>query len=267
MSYKQEPFTPDILGSIVVPAHEDNVRPGENRPKVSVLHTPEEPADDVEVTPYYFSHQIWRPDGQGGWYQVRASTHGYSDSDGDLFQMVPERYGAIANGVRNKPYPADTKPGWSLNLQSRSLEAEGYARTIYRTMPRGGSQWNTTVRWVFAGYQMHDIPLDRAHVIGHYEVADNRTDPGTLDINAIVEDAIKLLAKEQNPAVLAGEDTDMALLIKTHNDHKSYLWTGNTRRHMQTATEREMTARLLEINPEPTEVTEEFLNHIPEVSA
>ena len=196
MAYVQAPFTPDIPGSIVVPAHSDNVRPGDNHPKVSVVHTPEEPADDVEVTPYYFSRQIWVPDGHGGWVQRRASTHNYADNDGDLFQMVPERYGAIANGVRGRPYPADTNPSISLNLQSRSIEIEGYARFIYRTMPRGGPQWQTTVRWVFAGYQMHGIPLDRAHVIGHYEVADNRTDPGTLDINGIVEDASRLLEKE-----------------------------------------------------------------------
>ncbi len=196
MAYVQAPFTPDIPGSIVVPADESNVRPGDNHPEVSVLHTPEEPADDVEVTPYYFSRQIWVSDGQGGWVQRRASTHAYADSDGDLFAMVPERYGAIANGVTSgMPYPADTQPGWSLNLQSRSLEAEGYAATIGVTMPRGGPQWNTTVRWVVAGNQMHGIPLDRAHTIGHYEVASNRTDPGTLDIDAVVEDAVRLLEK------------------------------------------------------------------------
>lgn len=267
MPYVQAPFTPNIPGSIVVPAHEDNVRPGENYPKVSVLHTPEEPADNIEVTPYYFSRKIWRPDGQGGWYQVRASTHAYADSDGDLFQMVPERYGAIANGVRGKPYPADTKPGWSLNLQSRSIEIEGYAATINVTMPRGGPQWQTTVRWVLAGRQMYGIPIDRAHVIGHYEVADNRTDPGTLDINAIIEDASRLLNKEQDPNILAGEDTDMALLIKLQTDHKSYLWTGNTRRHMQSGAEREQTASLLEISATPTVVSEVLMAGIPEVSA
>ncbi len=205
MAYVQIPFTPDIPGSIVVPAHADNVRPGVNNPRINVFHTPEERADDIEVTPYYFSRRIY--DAQGN--QRRASTTNYADSDGDLFQMVPDKYGAIANGLRGMSQPAGTLSNVSLNLQSRSIEIEGFAHNIHLTCVRGGPQWNTVVRWTLAGNQMHGIPLDRAHNLGHKEIANNRSDPGGLDIDAIVEDAITLLAKQNEP-----EEEDMAQLIR-----------------------------------------------------
>ena len=189
--YTQVPFSPDIPRAIVVPAFPWNLIGANdgsfpaNRPKVNVYHTPEEPADDVEVTPFYFARDL-RP--------RRASTHYYADSDGDLYQMVPEKYGAIANGVTaGKPYPAGTDPNISLNLQSRSIEIEGYAATIHLTCRRWGRQWWTVVEWAVEGYYTDGIPLDRAHNIGHYEVASDRSDPGQLNINEVVEDAKMLV--------------------------------------------------------------------------
>lgn len=175
---------------IFTPAHPTNIltsRP--NVPKVSVLHTPEEDADDIEVTPTYF--QLPNRD---------ASTHAYADSDGDYYVLVPETQGAIANGVTRltRPYPADTDPSYSLNYQSRSIEIEGRAHSIHLTCQRGSAQWQTVVRWVLDGYIDWGIPLDRAHTIGHYEVASDRTDPGLLDIDAIVEDAVALLNQEND---------------------------------------------------------------------
>ena len=171
-------FPPAVPGAIVVPAHSTNVLRPINDPKVLVVHTPEEPSDDIEVTPYYFQTP-----------NLGASTHAYGDSDGDLYEMVPASHGAIANGVRNRPYPPGTDPAISLNYQSESIEFEGYAATIAQTMPRGGPQWKTGVRWIVHRCEANDIPIDRDHIIGHYQVADNRSDPGTLDIDQLVRDA------------------------------------------------------------------------------
>jgi hypothetical protein len=224
MAYKQEPFTPDIPGAIVVPAHVNNVRPGDNHPKVNVFHTPEEKADEIEVTPSYFARNLLLADPPR-----RASTHNYISGgrgtlgDGELYQMVPEKYGAIANGVIGKPYPADTDPNISLNLQSRSVELEGYAATIHLTMPRGCKQWNRAVLWTVAGYRLYGIPLDRAHNIGHREVANNRGDPGNLDIDAIVEDARTLLGEIE-------EEEKMVKLLRlgADDDHGGLKWTAFT---------------------------------------
>jgi len=188
----------DYDGPVVfVPAHPNNIRPGANNPKVLVLHTPEEKADATEVTPFYFSRNLLLADPPR-----RASTHYYASGgvatggDGDLYQMVREDEGAIANGVLNKPYPADTDGTTSLNLQSLSIEIEGYAANIHKSMPVGSRQWITVVRWVESRARKYNIPLDRKHVIGHYEVASNRTDPGTLDIDLIVKHAQALRNQE-----------------------------------------------------------------------
>lgn len=189
------PVSKDYTGAWWLPAHADNIRPGTNHPKVLVLHTPEEPVDQVEVTPRYFSRQIFITLPDGTVVQRRASTHYYASGgvgtqgDGDLYQMVREDQGAIANGVLGKPYPADTDPNISLNLQSLSIEIEGYAANIHLTCLPGTRQWATVVRWVESRSAKYNVLLDRAHVIGHQEVANNRTDPGGFDIQRVIDEA------------------------------------------------------------------------------
>lgn len=199
MAYTGSLFTPDIPGLLVIPAHPSNLmrdrNTGEikpiNGPRVIVLHTPEEPVDDVESTPAYFSQP-----------NRSASTHYYADSDGDLIQMVPEKYGAIANGVKGRPYPIGTMSTMNLNYQSVSIEIEGYAAGMHRTCPPGSRQWGTVRSWIISCGLRHNIPITRARVIGHYEVASDRTDPGTLKIDQLVQEAaqyaqILLAAPEQ----------------------------------------------------------------------
>jgi hypothetical protein len=204
-------FQADIPGAIVVPAAACNFKTnGTNRPKVLVLHTPEEPADGREGTPAYFSTCHYNARG----VLVPASTHYYTSGgqgtlgDGDLYQMVQEQHFAFANGVTRgtRPYPPDTDPALSLNWQSLSNEIEGYAATMRLTCPPGCKQWLTVVRWVEGSSHRYAIPLDRAHVIGHYQVADNRTDPGTLDIDGIVRDAQALRESRTAPAPPEEED-------------------------------------------------------------
>ena len=199
----------DYAGAIWVPAHPHNIRPGTNHPKVLVLHTPEEPADEIEVTPFYFARDLLLLDPPR-----RASTHYYMSgargagvgSDGDLYQMVREDGGAIANGVLNKPYPPDTNGSISLNLQSLSLEIEGYAATIHQTCHPATKQWQKTAEWIETRSRKYDIPLDRAHVIGHYQVASNRTDPGKLNIDALVQHALSLRATPKRDILLLEDD-------------------------------------------------------------
>ena len=53
------------------------------------------------------------------------------------------------------------------------------------------------VKWVLFEAKKYKIPIDRRHIIGHYEVANNRSDPGTLNIQHIVDDVLALKAKEE----------------------------------------------------------------------
>jgi N-acetyl-anhydromuramyl-L-alanine amidase AmpD len=135
-----------------------------------VLHTPEERADNIEVTPTWF--QQYHPN-------QRGSTHYYLDNDGDVYQCVPESHGAIANGFN--PGPADlTYPFWagpfSLNWQTVSVEIEGYAHNIGSTIT--DAQFNSLVRLIKHRAAHWKIPLTRDYIIGHYQVAYDRTDPG-----------------------------------------------------------------------------------------
>lgn len=171
-------FTADYPGSIVYPAHPNNYGGygRGNTPKAIVLHTPEEPADNNEITPQWFAQP-----------SAGASTHYYLDNDGDMFQMVSEDDCPWANGNRggvNRTWKGvkDAWPPWaeagvSLNCQTISIEIEGYAASIGQTL--NDTQFNVLVTWIKDVAERYSIPLDRDHIIGHFEVATDRTDPGS----------------------------------------------------------------------------------------
>lgn len=165
----------DYPGAIDYPAHPTNTLGPPNTPKGFCLHTPEEPADGYPGTPYWFAQ---RHPGQEG------STTYFVSFLGFVYQCVSESVAAIANGVLGKPYPAWANPAVSLNRQTLSVEIEGYAATIAQTITP--AQRTALVNLIRHRCHAHGIPMDRAHIIGHYEVANNRSDPGTLDIDAIV---------------------------------------------------------------------------------
>jgi N-acetyl-anhydromuramyl-L-alanine amidase AmpD len=172
-------FTSDYPGAIVVEANNygfvQDGQPVYNRPKSWCLHTPEEEADEYPATPYYFENT-----------NRMASTHYFVSWLGFVFQMVPEIHGAYANGVRNKAYPPWADPTVNLNLQTLSVEIEGYAATIHQTMKRGGPQWNALIELL--AHRCLEFNLNPVDMIGHYQIADNRTDPGSLNINKVITD-------------------------------------------------------------------------------
>ncbi len=172
-------FDPEYPGAEVIAAYPGNYGYAgrQTDPRAIVLHTPEEPADDWESTPRWFQNPA-----------AHASTHYYLDNDGDVIQMVPESEGAYAQGVKISqrrwkggagqlpPWAADT----NLNLWAISIEMEGMAATIHKTMPRHGVQWDALLSWILYVARKYDIPLDRDHIVGHDEVASHKRDPGPL---------------------------------------------------------------------------------------
>lgn len=170
-------FAADYPGAIVTPANIDNVYSPAghggvpNQPRAFVIHTPEERADNIEVTPTWF---------QGYHPAQRGSTHYYLDNDGDVYQCVPESWGAIANGFNPGNPQRLAYPAWagsfSLNWQTLSVEVEGYAHNIQDTL--NPTQFDALVRLVRHRCQAHGIPITRDRIIGHYELATDRTDPG-----------------------------------------------------------------------------------------
>jgi len=172
-------FAADFPGAIVVPAEADNVYSPTghggvpNRPRAFVLHTPEEPADDYPGTPKWF--QQYHP-------ERRGSTHYFVSWTGDVYQCVPESWGAIANGFNPGNPQRLSYPSWaggfSLNWQTLSVEIEGYAHNIHNTMIVGGPQWQALLRLIRHRCGAWGIPLDREHIPGHYQLSVDRTDPG-----------------------------------------------------------------------------------------
>lgn len=187
-------FMPDYPNAIVVEAHYLNWYGPNNpnsykdvngkvqscTPKGIFYHTPEESSDNYESTPFYFAKAFISPYG--------ASTHFYSDNDGDFYQMVPQVYGAVANGndPGKKPWWATT--GISLNLQTTNVEIEGYAATLKNTMT--SRQWSSLVDWSVYQCVKWGIPADRSHLMAHYEVSSQRNDPGPwlLDQSGFVQE-------------------------------------------------------------------------------
>ncbi|MCK9470012.1 MAG: N-acetylmuramoyl-L-alanine amidase [Porticoccaceae bacterium] len=160
------------------------------------LHTPEEPSDNYESTPKFFVQDPAVNGSVGG-------THYYFDNDGDIFQMARESQSPHAQGVSSsgaRPNVRLPRPTWwdakqiSYNTMLLSAEIEGYAATIQNTMLVGGVQWKSLVNWIAYKCKQYKIPVNRTYIVGHGELATDRSDPGAKfpwaelirDVDAIV---------------------------------------------------------------------------------
>lgn len=179
-------FIADFPGAIVVEAatYGYNGKPGLlNIPRGIGIHTPEEAPDDYPATPYYFHNLTNR----------QASTTFFVSYLGFVFQCVPVKSGAYGNALEGKPSPIWATSD-NLNLQSISIEVEGFASSIHITMPRGSAQWVSLVRLVAWCCKTYNIPT--SNIFGHYEVSIFRSDPGQMNLSALAEDVNFLLKGE-----------------------------------------------------------------------
>jgi hypothetical protein len=172
-----------------VPAHSDNYSHRRDVDWLAlVIHTPEEDADDFEGTPAWFQNPA-----------AGASTHFYVDSDGDVYQMVPLSEGSYGQGVRQfnrvwkgaqgqvAPWlPTTSGVLHNYNWHCLGIEVEGRAASI---PPRGHSnaQWTSLVTLCRYLCERYRISINRDHIVGHYEIANHKSDPGNLDLEALVD--------------------------------------------------------------------------------
>lgn len=166
--------------AIVFPAHPSNYRTTDGAgnprictPKGFVLHTPEEPADGYAYTPVFFADP--GRDASTTYFSAFKRPKGFRTG---IYQCVPESAMAIANGVKGKPYPKWADPNQSLNWQSNSCEIEGEADTIHETFIPGSEQFQDVTDLLRYHSKKYKYPPNREHIIGHYEVASDRRDPG-----------------------------------------------------------------------------------------
>ena len=174
---------PEGARVIWAPAHPSNYTPGPLwRGKFrrlyigQVIHTPEEDADDNEVTPRWFQDP-----------KANASTEVYTDNDGDLYQMVRQADFAWAQGISfgvggtardQLPRSFNRAKYGSPNTCYGSNEVEGHASTIDTTLIVGGRQWQTLVAWCELHCRRFGYPANRDRIIGHYQLSNRRSDPG-----------------------------------------------------------------------------------------
>lgn len=158
-------------------------------PRALVLHTPEEEADENEQTPLYFAT-----------IGVRRSTHYYADNDGDLYQMVSDKDAAWGQGThagnrtwkgRLAGYPTWNPGHLNNNLITLGLEIEGRAATIGSTITP--EQFETVAKWIAYKCWQYEIPCDYAHVVRHSDLAADKTDPGSLPVDALIRRARDLM--------------------------------------------------------------------------
>lgn len=173
------------MNIIQAPAHPNNYGGyGRfNTPRALVFHTPEEKPDDIESTPAWFQNPA-----------AGASTHAYADNDGDLYIILDDIQAAWACGTfsdyidgagifhaSNRHWRGQYK-GWAPwntehitnNCLTLSIEIEGRAADL--DMPE--AQYQTVLAWAYEKIVRWNIPIDLDHLIGHGDLATDRSDPG-----------------------------------------------------------------------------------------
>lgn len=152
------------------------------KPRAMVLHTPEEKADGHPGTPAWFATYHPDPRQRGSTYyfvsyQLDERRPGFTK----VYRCVDERDAAIANGLNGKPLPAWADETTSLNWQTDNMEIEGEAATIHLTFGVGAvgmAQFRSVVDVCMFSARWWSYPLDRDHLLGHYQLSTDRTDPG-----------------------------------------------------------------------------------------
>ena len=122
---------------------------------------------------------------------------------------MPERHGAYANVVVNKPYPTWAEPNLlspadNLNLQCISISFEGHAATIHRTMVRGGPQWIAGVNLV--AHRSKVLRISPDNWARHADVSIARSDPGSLDLVQFTLDVKAKMQPQQEDDMLTDDD-------------------------------------------------------------
>ena len=185
-------------------------------PRAFCWHTPEETADDNEVTPRWFQNPA-----------ARASTHFYADNDGDLYWMVALDVPPYANGVtssirtwkgQERAWAPWNKEHYNYNWITASCEVEGFGKSMHLSLTK--AQWETCIKLGWWVGNRYGFPADRIHHFEHREVATNKRDPGTFPTNLLVEEIAAYRAARTVPGHSAGGTWSPELQRHLDEHHK-----------------------------------------------
>ncbi len=139
------------MNIIQKPSPNFKVGRGEYKPEIIVLHIM---AGSLSGTDDWFSKEV---------SQVSAN-YGVG-LNGEIHQYVKDEDTAWAQGKVDSPSFKLYKPGINPNLYCLSIEHEGMDLSIVRQ-----SQIDASVALIRALATKWSIPLDRDHIIGHYQI-------------------------------------------------------------------------------------------------
>lgn len=150
-------------------------------PIAIVLHTM---AGSLRGTDYWFAN----PNSQ-------VSSHYGIGNNGEIHQYVQENNSAWANGRVKNPRWKLIKPGINPNLYTISIEHEGY--DLFKAPQTLKFVSGAMIRDICVRYS---IPMDREHIIGHYEIFSGKPYCPASD-KGVIDELIKI-AKEKlfNPS-------------------------------------------------------------------
>jgi len=106
--------------------------------------------------------------GTDSWFastKSQVSTHYGIGFNGEIHQYVPENEVAWGNGRTDKPTAKLLKAGINPNLYTISIEHEGQDLSKWTD-----AQLNVSAELVKDICTRNNIPIDRDHIIGHYEI-------------------------------------------------------------------------------------------------
>lgn len=122
----------------------------------------------------------------------QASAHYGVGKDGTILQYVEEKDKAWANGRVNNPSFKLYKPNINPNLYTISIENEGKDLSLAPNL-----QIETLCELIKDISQRWNIPLDREHIIGHFQIDNKNRNNCPSPDHSIID---KIVAKLQTPS-------------------------------------------------------------------
>ena len=136
--------------------------------------------------------------GTDSWFnnpKSQVSAHYGIGKKGEIHQYVKEEDTAWHAGIVSSPTALLVKPNINPNLYSIGIEHEGSeSDTWTEEMKRASASMirDVCMRW--------NIPIDRNHIIGHYQITSKK--PNCPAINKNIVDELVILAAGQQQAVI-----------------------------------------------------------------
>jgi N-acetylmuramoyl-L-alanine amidase len=133
----------------------------------------------------------------------QVSSHYGVGLKGEVHQYVKDEDQAWTQGYVNNPTFKLYKPGVNPNAYCLSIEHEGF------DLSNGTeAQLNASAELIRTLAARHNIPIDRDHIIGHYEI-DKTRKPNCPSVDKSIMD--KLVARAKNTSTMTKEQTKVEI--------------------------------------------------------